>query len=325
MLKKARCLVLAMVLVLVVVSCTTFASVKPIKIVYGTLSEPDHFFTKGDLYFKKLVEKNSNGRILVEVYPASQLGSITEMYQAVKTGSQQMVQGAGQTLATFWPKLATFDLPYLYRDNQHFINVMSKYTSLIDQDEMAAKTGMRVLGCRMRSFRQLTTKFPVNKLADIKGMKMRVPQSPVSVALWKALGTVPTVIPGSDIYTSLATGVVDAQENSLDAIFLAKFYEQAKYCALTSHLQETTLNLISNDFWNGLTSKQKKIIQDAMNKTNKQLIKTALEKTDEYYKSLVKLGMIFTKPDLAPFREKGKTIWKEFGDRDLIKKIQAIK
>jgi tripartite ATP-independent transporter DctP family solute receptor len=325
MLKKFRCLALVMVLILVGVSCTTFAAKKPIKLTYGSIMGTQNYFHKGDLMFKKLVEKKSKGQILVDLYCDGELGSVSEQIQAVKTGAQHIMLNAIGEFIPFYKKLGTFDLPYIYRDIKHVSKVAEKFTSLIDQNDLVARTGMRLVAAWIRTPRQLNTKFPVKKLEDIKGIKLRVPQQPVSVALWKALGTVPTVIPGSDIYTSLATGVVDAQENSLDAIFLAKFYEQAKYCALTSHLQETTLNLISNDFWNGLTSKQKKIIQDAMNKTNKQLIKTALEKTDEYYKSLVKLGMIFTKPDLAPFREKGKTIWKEFGDRDLIKKIQAIK
>jgi tripartite ATP-independent transporter DctP family solute receptor len=325
MLKKFRCLALVLALILVVVSCTTFAAKKPIKLVYGHVFSKDFFFTKGDLYFKELVEKNTNGQIIVEIYPASQLGPIPEMLQAVGAGSQQMSIFSGTYLCTYWSKLGTFDLPYLYRDQAHFTKVAQRYTSLIDQDEMAAKTGMRVLGYRDRAWRQLNTKFPVNKLEDLKGKKIRVNQSPISVALWEAFGAIPTVVPGGEIYTALATGVVEGQDNLFDGVWLGKHYEQAKYCAWTSHSQELLLMVISENFWRGLTKKQQRIIQDAMDKSDKLVNKLALEMAEEYYQSLVKVGVKFTKPNLVPFRERAKPILEKFGDAGLIKKIQAIK
>jgi TRAP-type C4-dicarboxylate transport system substrate-binding protein len=90
MFKKFRCLALGLALILVIVSGTTFAAKKPVKLIYGSVFEGDGCYGKGDAYFKKLVEKNSKGKILVELYPLCQLGSGAEMYQAVKTGAQQM-------------------------------------------------------------------------------------------------------------------------------------------------------------------------------------------------------------------------------------------
>ncbi|MGD9156069.1 MAG: TRAP transporter substrate-binding protein, partial [Bacillota bacterium] len=274
MLKKSRCLVLAMALILVVVSCTTFAAVKPIKLIYGhQFQTAELFYKKGDLYFKKLVEKNSKGRILVEIYPGGQLGTIPEQIQAVKSNAQQLNFTPVGEFVPYWSKLASYDLPYLYRDQKHYLKVAEKFTSLIDQDEMAAKTGLRIIGVRIRSPRQLVTKFPVNKLKDIKGLKIRVSQSPISVALWKALGTVPVVLPASEIYTALATGVVDAQENPFDNFYITKSYEVVKYCTLTAHKYEIVPMVISETCWRSLTKAQRKIIQDALNTSNKRLIK----------------------------------------------------
>jgi tripartite ATP-independent transporter DctP family solute receptor len=326
MLKKSRCLILAMVLILVVVSCNAFAAVKkPITLIYGNIFGTNHFFYKGDVYFKELVEKNSKGQIQVKLYPAAQLGPQTEQIQATMVGSQQMTMTSGGVLAPYWKKLSTLDLPYVYRDQEHYIKVAEKITSIIDAKEMAAKTGMRILSARIRTPRQLTTKFPVNKLEDIKGLKMRVPELPVMVALWKALGAVPTVIPSAEIYTSLATGTVDAQENPFADIYAAKTYEQTKYCALTSHMREIIVMLINNNFWNKLTTSQKKLIQNAAVQSSKLMIKTALEGEEADYQALLKVGMIFTKPNLAPFREKAKTVWDQFGDKELIEKIQAVR
>jgi tripartite ATP-independent transporter DctP family solute receptor len=324
--KKIRFLILVVVVIIIVVSCTTFAAVKkPIKLVYGTTNAQGEIFYKADLYFKELVEKNSKGQIIIEYYNASQLGSLTEMTQATKVGSQQMVGGNFGALFTYWSRLGTFDLPYLYRDQDHFFKVASKINSFLDQDEMAAKTGMHILSARVRLPRQLTSKIPVNKLEDLKGMKIRVPQISSWLALWKALGAAPTVLPWADTLTSLATGVVDAQENPMDGIFINKVYEYTKYCALTYHIRDMVLVLINDKVWKSLTKAQRKIIQDAAKKSENYVKKDIVKSEKEYYQSLVKVGMVFTNPDLVPIREKAKTIWSQFGDAGLIKKIEAVK
>jgi tripartite ATP-independent transporter DctP family solute receptor len=325
MLKKFRCLVLTLVLILVVVSCTTFAAAKPVKLVFGVTFPVSHYCVKEDLYFKKLVEKNSKGQILIDYYPASQLGDQTEMTQATMSNAQQIVLGSGGDLAQYWPQAGTLDLPYLIRDRAHQIKMARKGLSLIDQDIMVAKVGLRILNMRIRSPRHLTTKFPVHNLEDIKGLKIRVGQNPMTLAFWKALGTVPTAIPAADMYTALATGTIDAQENPFDVIYARKLYEQVKYCALTGHQLMLGWTMINNKCWNSLTAVQQKIIQDAAIKNMEMGIKDVIKEEDNYKKFLVKEGMKFTKPDLAPFMEKAKTIWSKFGDAEIIKKVQALK
>jgi tripartite ATP-independent transporter DctP family solute receptor len=323
MLKKFRCLALVMIVVLVCISCTTFAAKKPVKLVYGHVFPADHYFSKCDYYFKKLVEKKSKGQIIIDFFPASQIGASTEMLQAVKSGAQQIYFGGLPNV--FLPKLATFALPYLYRDEAHQLKVRSKLSSLVDPNELAAKAGVRIIGARLRSPRHLTTKFPVNKLEDIKGLKIRVPENAMFLAFWKALGAVPTVIPTADVYTALATGTVDAQENPFSDIYANKFFEQVKYCALTGHIRSIYTMVINNNCWNRLARSQQKIIIDAADKSCKMSEDLRNENEAEYKKMLAKEGMKFTRPNLAPFREKAKTVWSQFGDEELLKKIEAIR
>jgi tripartite ATP-independent transporter DctP family solute receptor len=325
MFKKFRYLALTMVLILVVVSCTTFAAVKPVKLVFGSLFVPESFVSKGDLYFKELVEKNSKGQILIDFFPGSILGSETEMLQATRTGAQQLINTSAGECSTMWPQLATFGLWYLFRDEAHFLKVAQKINSLIDPDKFAAKTGMRILNVRTRSPRHLTTKFPVNKFEDIKGLKVRVPEDQTFLAFMRSWNTIPTVIPGSDTYTALATGTVDAQENPLDFIYTMKFYEQTKYCALTAHQWPNLFMTINDKCWNGLPKAQQKIIQDAANKNAKYSEALRKKEENEMRKLLVKNGMKFTTPALAPFRENATKVWGQIGDVELIKKIEAIK
>jgi tripartite ATP-independent transporter DctP family solute receptor len=323
MLKKFRCLALVMTLILVVVSGTTFAAKKPVKLVYGNVFSADHYYSKCDQYFKELVEKKSKGQIIIDFFPASQLGSLTEQYQAVKSGAQQIYFGGPP--AVFMSKLNTFLLPYIFRNEAHQLKVMRKLSSLIDPNELAAKAGMRIIGTRRRSPRHLTTKFPVKRIEDIKGLKIRVAQSSLMVSLWKSLGAVPTVIPSADVYTALATGTVDAQENPFSDIYANKFFEQVNYCALTGHSRAIYMMLINSKCWNNLTLKHKKILMYAADKSCKMSESLRKKNEEEYKNLLAKEGMKFTQPDLAPFMKKAKTIWSQFGDAEMIEKIEKIK
>jgi tripartite ATP-independent transporter DctP family solute receptor len=327
MLKNFRCLVLAMVLILVVFSCTTFAAKKPVKIIFGHNWNTELYYAKGIDYFKKLVEKNSKGKILVEVFPGSQLGGPGELLQATKNGAQQMTGSAlGGYISGLWPKLATFELPWLVDDYARASRIAEKFDSLIDPEELVAKTGVRGLGVFISSLRHLTSrKVPIKDLEDIKGLKVRVPEIPSFVAMWKALGAVPTVITNTEMYTALATGTVDAQESGLSLICSYKLYEQLKYCTLTAHQCGMYIMNINNNFWNSLTTKQKKIIQDAADKCSKFINKATIEDDKKCYRLLVKAGMKFNKIDRVPLMKKGKTIWRQFGDVELIKKVEAIK
>jgi tripartite ATP-independent transporter DctP family solute receptor len=321
--KKFGLIFLVIVLFIsIIVSWTTFAAVKPIKLVYGNVMPADHYFSKADRYFKELVEKNSKGQILIDFFPTSQLGSVTEQIQATKSGAQQIFFGSFPN--AYIPKLQALELPYLFRDEAHQIKVARNLTSVIDENELAAKANMHILGLRLSPARHLTTKFPVNKLEDLKGLKIRVPEMPLYLATWRALGASPVVIPPGDTYTALATGTADAQENPLATIISFKFYEQQRYCALTGHVRPIYPMMINNSFWKSLTKEQQKIIADAAAKSC-QLSETLRKKSEEDDKNFfMKAGIKFTEPDLAPFREKAKTIWSQFVDQEWINKIEAI-
>jgi tripartite ATP-independent transporter DctP family solute receptor len=323
MLKKLRCLALVLALVLVFVSCTTFAAVKPVKLIYGTYFPIDHFYVKTDRFFKQLVEKNSKGQISIDYFPVSQLGSGPEMLQAIKSGAQQLF--CGGLPADYYPALYTFELPYIYRDETHLKKVGKRLTSIIDTDKFVAKTGSRILGVRLTSPRHLVTKFPVMKLADIKGLKIRVPGNPLSLATWKAFGAIPTTIPGSDTYTALATGTIDAAENPFADIYAWKYQELLKYCALTGHVRSIYAMIINNNCWNSLTAAQRKILKNAAAKSDKYCERLRKKDEKKYKGLLAKEGMKFTAPDTLPFRKKAKTAWGQVGDEELIKKIEAIK
>jgi tripartite ATP-independent transporter DctP family solute receptor len=325
MLKKFRSLLLVMAVILVVVSSFTFAATKPIKIVYGHIFSIEHDYVKGDNYFKELVEKNSKRKILVELYPASQLGSIAEQSLAIMSGSQQMLCNGAGVFNQNLPKLTTLELPYIFRNQEHYIKVADKLKSIVDQKELAAKLHLRILGARLSPPRHVSSKTPINKIEDMKGLKLRIPEMRSWSAFFKACGAIPVAIPIGDVYTALATGTVDGVEQPLDAYYNSKYYEQQKYIAFTGHISTHNIMFINSNFWDGLTKAQQKIIQDAVDKSDAMVNKIVLEKQNDYKKMLEEKGIKFTTPELTPFVEKAKPVLKEFGDAELVKRIQAVK
>jgi TRAP-type C4-dicarboxylate transport system substrate-binding protein len=327
MLKRFRCLFLAMVLILVFVSCTTFAAAKkPVKLIFGHGYPVEHYYNYGANYFKKLVEKNSKGQIVVDIFPGSQLGGPGEMLQATRNGAQHMTSCfLGGFISGLCPKLATFELPGLIDNYELLSKIMDRFDSLIEPDEIVTKTGVRTIGFFPYAMKNFYSKVPINKLDDIKGLKIRVAEVPVAMALCKAIGGVPTVITNSDVYTAFATGVVDTAINDLGTIYDSKWYEQLKYCALYSYQCGFSIMVINDKFLKSLTAAQQKIIRNAADKCTKFIKKTVIEEEKRYRQLLAKEGMRFTKPDKAPFINKAKTIWSQFGDAELIKKIEAMK
>jgi TRAP-type C4-dicarboxylate transport system substrate-binding protein len=268
MLKKFRYLALLTVLILVVVSCTTFAAAKPIKVIFGHNYSTEHYYSKGIKYFKKLVEKNSKGQIVVDVFPGAQLGGPGEMLQGTRSNAQQItISALGGYISGLWPKLTTLDLPYVIVDYESLSKVIDRYNSLIDPDEMVAKTGVRTIGFFTYPLQHLLSKTPINKIEDIQGLKIGISEKPAEVAAWKALGAVPVVVTNAELYTALATGVVGATCHSMAVFQSFKLYEQNKYCALIGTQCGFGIMIINNNFWNSLTAKQKKIIQNAAYKS----------------------------------------------------------
>jgi tripartite ATP-independent transporter DctP family solute receptor len=323
MLKKFRFLALAMTLVLILVSCTTFAAKKPVKLVFGHTYNPDHYFNKATLEFKRLVEKKTKGQILIDVFPSCQLGSFAEMNQATRTGGQDITLIGPGSFNTSYPKCVVFSLPYLFRSHQQ---IVKGWNMIVDERVWEDKTGVHVVGFWPTAQRELMTNRPVNKLEDLQGLKIRVPEDGISNVAWKAMGAITVTLSIADVYTALATGTADGLEQPLANLCSYKLYEVRKDVAFTDHLQEATVTIVNKNKWKSLTRSQQKIITDAISKTG-DLVKDLLSKaTKEQQEYLVQKGVKFTHPDVTPFKERvKKALWGQYLSEAEIKKIEALK
>lgn len=312
--QKSMLIVYATVLCLMIVSFSWAEGQKEaiIEAGFGNIYPVEHFYSKADMRLVDLIDKKSDGSIKFTYYPASQLGSEREQVEAVKLGSLGMTNTTPGLLASFYPRFAMLEMPYLCLNWEEYHKITESEWLLELTEELRNKTGIRILGWLDRAPRHLTTNFPVESPDDIKGLKIRVSEVPIRVALWKALGTNPTPISFGELYMALATGVVDAQENPLDTIVGAKLYEQQKYVALTAHMHEFICYIANDKWFNGLSSKQQEAITEAFSEHIPYVRKIVRSAEEESLKILKDKGIIITEPDRKLFMEKTKDVYKQF-------------
>jgi TRAP-type transport system periplasmic protein len=196
----------------------------------------DHPWHKGLVYFAKKVNDDSNGRIQIDIFSGGMLGSEAQTMQFVKDGSLDFVVSDPSAGAPFAKELDFFALPFMFHDYTHWQKSLDgepgkRYAKLIED-----KTGIKIIGYWGGSSRNvLSTKKPVTKMDDMKGMRLRLISSPLKVNVWKAVGAVPTPIAFMETYLAMKSGVVDGMENESVAVRDMKFYEPAPYIARTEH------------------------------------------------------------------------------------------
>ena len=207
-----------------------------IKLKYGTAFPADH---PGTLRIKEAAEairKDTGGKVDLQVYPASQLGSEPDMISQTRAGGIDFMSTAGTNLQTLVPTAGINGVAFAFKD-------YATVWAAMDGDlgghvrEALAKVNLHVFEkCLDNGYRNITsgTK-PINTPDDLKGFKIRVPGIALWVSMFKALGASPTVIPFGELYSALQTKVVDGQENPLALISSAKLYEVQKFCSLTGH------------------------------------------------------------------------------------------
>ena len=204
---------------------------------FGHLADEKNTWHLGALKFKELVEKNSGGRIEVKIYPNEQLGKEKDLVTSIQTGTADM--GIfGETLTTFGADKTIFmATPYLLRDAAHLHKVAGGEMGKEIEAQVLEKAKLRVLGYMERGPRELTSSRAVKTPDDLKGMKIRLPNVPIFLAAWEALGAKPIPMAFSEVFTSLQQGTIEGQENPYALIASAHFYEVQKFLNKTSHVR----------------------------------------------------------------------------------------
>lgn len=226
----------------------------------------------GDLYclrFKQLVEAASKGKIKVNVYAGSQLGSYGEMLMNLLTNDIQGMIFQPAPAVSFIPELAVLDLPYAFlgKTPEQIDKVLnhSEFTQILD--EAFAKAGYKRMSfVQAATFREVTSYKPIYKMEDIKGLNIRTLENKYHIAFWRSVGANPTPVAFGELYLSLQQGLVDAQENPYDTARAAKFYEVQKYIIDTHHILYPNLFIVNKFYYESMPLEYQAIFDDCHEK-----------------------------------------------------------
>lgn len=253
------------------------------------------------LRFKEAVERLSNGDVKIQIFPARQLGDVKELMEGVELGTVDMTVNSSSALATMIPAVDAFQLPGVIPDYAGFATLAKSQPARAIMDKLQDH-GMIALGLFEGGQRHfLTVKTPVEKLDDFKGLKTRVPPSPLFIDVWKGLGTNPTPMAYGEVYSALETGALDAVEINLSSIESEKFYEVAKGVTLTGHYFWPSFLLINKDTFDGLDPAQQQAIKAAADEIVEPQV-MAVAKLDEDIKAKLaerNIPVVTPSPELA--------------------------
>ncbi|MBK4717718.1 TRAP transporter substrate-binding protein [Azospirillum sp. YIM DDC1] len=214
-------------------------------------------------FFVEEMSKRSGGKLKVKGFADASLGSDIQMQNALIGGAQEMMVGSTATLVGIVKDFAVFDLPFLFNNEQEADAVFDGPFG----QKLAAKLnekGLVGLVYWENGFRNLTnSKRPVEKVEDLKGIKLRVMQNPVYIDMFNGFGANAVPLSFSELFTAMETGTVDGQENPVTTIQSSKFYEVQKYLTISKHVYSPWIVLASKRWYDGLSADERKIIAEA--------------------------------------------------------------
>ena len=279
----------------------------PIVIKFSHVVAPDTPKGKGSLKFKELAEKYTNGKVVVEVYPNSQLYKDNEELQALQLGAVQML---APSLAKFGPlgvrEFEVFDLPFILPSKEALRKVTDgplgkKLMGLLEPK------GIKGLAYWDNGFKDMSANKPLLMPADFRGLKMRIQSSKVLEAQMRALGAIPQDMAFSEVYQALATGVVDGTENPPSNEYTQKMHEVQKYTMLSEHGYVGYAVIANKRFWDGLPADVRANLEKAMAEATKFSNEIAQTENDEALDAIKKSG----KSQIIALTPEQKAAWRK--------------
>ena len=312
-------------LVIGLVSSSAFAASVVLKL--GHIAEATNPYGKGADHFAELVKQKSKGDIEIKVFPSSTLGTQKELIEGLIYGTVDMTLTGTAELGTFEPKMAIFDMPFLFKDRAHAYKALD--TVGMELAKPLEAKGLKMLGYMENGIRHMTNNTrPIKAPADMKGLKIRVMNNKVYVEMMKSLGASPTPMSLAELYSGMQAGVVDGQENPSAHIFTKRFYEVQKYASLTGHAYSAEPVLISMATWKKLKPEQQAIIQSAATESIAWQRKLSETEDSEFWDKIKKTGKIdVITVDRKPFMDATEAVYKQLAKRvgqDNLDKIRAL-
>ncbi len=300
------------------------------KLKFAHVYETGEAFHKEALWAAGEIAKRTNNKYQIDVFPASALGNEQQITQAMPLGTIDMAYiGASFVGATYKP-ISIVNGPYMWRDYDHW-KAYSQSPILTElTDGYFKQTGHKIVALTYYGARHTTANKAINTPADMKGMKLRVPQAPMYMMYAKAVGANPTPIAFAEVYLALQNKTVDGQENPLPTIQAKKFYEVQSHINLTGHILDNLTTVIGSPLWKRLTAQEQQIFEAVYKEAAARAgasIRESEQKLVDWFKQQGKTVVV---PDLKAFRETAVKIHNDTSagavwTKDLYDRLQAVK
>ena len=254
--------------------------------------------------FKELVEEYSDGDITVDLFQDNQLGDDKTAAEGVQNGDIDIAVSSSSSLSTLYKDYYIYDTPYLFLNSQEVYDVGFDGKAAQEMLKGVSKVGLKHMAMWENGFRNYTNNdHAIETPADCKGQKIRTMENAYHLQFWKQMGANPTPMSFSEVYIGLQQGTIDAQENAYEIIVSAKLYEQQKYLISTNAVPDYTTLIVSDEFYQGLTKEQQKIIDQAAKTAQEKARESADDRRIQRQKVLEDEGMQIVDVDQKTWKQ----------------------
>jgi len=293
----------------------------------GHVAVPDNPYALGAAKFAELVNEKTDGKVVIKLFPNSQLGNQEKLIEGIALGTIDFALTTTAVLGQFESKLLVFGFPYMMRNREHAYKALD--TIGMELGKNLEPKGIKIMGFYENGVRHMVNDVKkLEKPEDMEGLKMRVMTTPVYIELMKALGADPTPMAFGEVYTACQQGTIDGLECPAVHIYQKKFYEVNKYVTKTSHTYESEVLTMSMRTWKKLPEDIQEILVESNREALEYARALAVEQEAGFFKKISESGICSVdEVDIEPFKEKSKAVWVTLQDTvgaDLIDRIQAI-
>lgn len=285
---------------------------KPVSIKVAYENHPGEPLDKVMRHWADLVKERSEGKVVFELYPSSQLGSKNDVMDQAMMGMNVITLSDVAFLADYEPDLGVLFGPYLTDDSTKLFKIYESDWFKQKEEALKQKGVHLVMTNYLYGVRQLLAKKPVNTPDDLKGMKVRVPNNIMQIKTFEAMGATPTPMPLGDVYPALTQGMIDGVENPISVLYGQKLHEQAKYLSMISYITNTSVWVGGEAFFSTVDPALVKIIHETGYEAGLYSQKMATEEDNKLIEQMKAAGVEVVYPDPAPFREKALAVYKQF-------------
>ena len=266
--------------------------------------------------FADLVKEKSNGMMVIDVFPAEQLGKTEATIEQLQAGLIQVYPEGDAYLQKYVPDMKNTGLPFLFESREHWVKFMDSdlvrgWLNAVSQNHNILTLG-KITDFVRGPYRVMVSKKPINSLSDVNGLKLRLHPDDVAIAVWKNLGANTIVLPWTEIYESLGRGIIEACNSPMALVESMKFYEQAKYIVRHNEYPQGLAFMTNFKAFKALSPDLQKIVLDAHKEACAYSAEIMTKVADESIARMQAKGAVYSAIDTQPFVDRMNELYQQW-------------